>query len=325
MRASRLLSILMLLQSHGRMSAQALADQLEVSVRTIYRDVDHLSASGVPIWAENGRFGGFQLQEGWRTQLTGLTVPEARAVFMAGLPGPAAELGLGEAMASAQLKLLSALPGDWRADVDHVARCFHLDPADWYHRAAPTPHLQAVAQAVWDQQRLKLRYESWEQVTERVIEPLGLVLKSGIWYLVARSARADSQPRIHRMDAILRLDPLAERFAPPPGFDLPRWWAEAIARFEAGVYRGSARLRVTDDGLKRLRGFSTRVADAAMDNARPCAQQGWVETEVPIESVAHAARELLRLGDQAEVLAPAALRRQLAAALRRAALQYDTG
>ncbi|HEV8690234.1 MAG TPA: WYL domain-containing protein, partial [Ideonella sp.] len=292
MRASRLLSILMLLQTRGRLSAQALGEALSVSVRTIYRDVDHLSASGVPIWAENGRLGGFELKPGWRTQLTGLTVPEARAVFMAGLPGPAAELGLGEAMASAQLKLLAALPEDWRADADQLASCFHLDPADWYHQATPAPHLREVAAAVWNRQRIRMQYESWERVTERDVEPLGLVLKSGSWYMVARSARAGAEPRIHRVAAIQALQRLEERFTPPARFSLAAWWAEALSRFEADVYHGSARVRVTETGLARLAGFSTRVAEAAYANACPCEHESQVETEVPIESVAHAAREM---------------------------------
>lgn len=323
MRASRLLSILMLLQTRGRLSAQTLAANLQVSVRTIYRDVDHLSASGVPIWAENGRLGGFELQPGWRTQLTGLTVPEARAVFMAGLPGPAAELGLGEAMASAQLKLLAALPDDWRADADQVASRFHLDPADWYHQAAPAPHLRDVAAAVWNRQCIRMRYESWERVGERVVEPLGLVLKSGVWYLVARTARAGAEPRIHRVAAIQWMEPLPDPAVPPPKFNLPAWWAEATARFEAGLDQGRARLRVTQAGLDRLCRLNSRVAQAALDSATPCEHDGWVETEVPIESVEHAARELLRLGDQGEVLAPPALRAALAAALRRAADRYS--
>ena len=327
MRASRLLSILMLLQTRGRMSARALADVLEVSMRTVYRDADHLSAAGVPIHADTGRNGGLSLQAGWRTQLTGLTVPEARAVFMAGLPGPAAELGLGEAMASAQLKLMAALPADWRADnLDQVARCFHLDPADWYHRAAPTPYLQAVAGAVWSRRRLAMRYESWQAVAERRVEPLGLVLKSGVWYLVARSARPDgaaqAEPHIHRMASIQSLQVLDDSFAPPRGFDLPAWWAAATARFEDSVYRASARLLVTEDGLAQLQHFATRVAEAALDNARPSEREGWAETEIPIESVAHAARELLRLGERAEVLAPAALRRALGRELARAAARY---
>jgi predicted DNA-binding transcriptional regulator YafY len=322
MRASRLLSILMLLQTRGRLSAQSLAQSLEVSVRTIYRDVDHLSASGVPIWAENGRLGGFELQPGWRTQLTGLTVPEARAVFLAGLPGPAAELGLGEAMASAQLKLMAALPDDWRGDADQVASRFHLDPADWYHQAAATPHLREVAAAVWNRQRIRMRYESWERVGERVVDPLGLVLKSGVWYLVARTARPGAEPRIHRVAAIQWMEPLADRVVPPSKFNLPAWWAEATARFESELYHGTARLRVTESGLDRLCRFNTRVAEAAVANAAPCEQAGWIDTEVPIESVEHAAREMLRLGDQGEVLSPPVLRAALSAALRRAAAQY---
>ena len=323
MKASRLLSILMLLQTRGRLSAQALADELEVSVRTIYRDVDHLSASGVPIWAENGRLGGFELQAGWRTQLTGLTVPEARAVFLAGLPGPAAELGLGEAMASAQLKLMAALPEGWRSDADQVASCFHLDPADWYHAAVPSPHLREVAGAVWGRHRIRMRYESWSRVAERTVEPLGLVLKSGRWYLVARSARADAEPRIHRVDAIQAMQVLPEPFTPPRNFALPAWWAEATSRFEQELYRATATLRVTERGLSRLTQMGSRIAEAALANARPCEREEWIETEVPIESVEHAARELLRLGDQGEVMAPADLRQRLAQALREAVALYE--
>src|SRR5216683_2126963 len=135
MRASRLLTILMLLQTSGRMSAQALAAEVEVSIRTVYRDIDELSAAGVPVYAERGRAGGFQLLEGWRTRLTGLTEPEARALFLAGLPGPAAELGLGDVMAAAQLKLLAALPADWQADARRVSARFHLDPVGWFRSA----------------------------------------------------------------------------------------------------------------------------------------------------------------------------------------------
>src|SRR5512134_253691 len=179
MRASRLLSILLLLQAHGRMSAQALAAEVESSVRTVFRDVDQLSAAGVPVWAERGRNGGFQLQEGWRTKLTGLTSAEASAIFLAGLPGPAAELGLGEAMTSAQLKLLAALPADWQAGAHRVGSRFHLDPVDWFRSAEPVEHLRSVAEAVWQECRLNVRYKSWNRVSDRLVDPLGLVLKAG--------------------------------------------------------------------------------------------------------------------------------------------------
>jgi predicted DNA-binding transcriptional regulator YafY len=323
MRASRLLSMLMLLQTRGALSAPALAGLLQVSVRTVLRDIDHLSAAGVPVWAQPGRNGGIRLREGWRTQLTGLTAPEARSVFLAGLPGPAAELGLGEAMALAQLKLLAALPAEARNDADRVSRAFHLDPTDWFRSATPPPLLQAVAAAVWRGQRVAMRYESWQRVSEQTVEPLGLVLKAGQWYLAARPLR-QAEPRAYRLAAIERLHVLEgeDSFKPPPRFDLATWWRASTERFEAGVYTATARLRVSEEGYTRLARFSPQVARAAEDSATPCEAEGWIEVEVPIESVAHAAREMLRLGDQAEVLEPSALRRALHDTAARMAYRY---
>jgi predicted DNA-binding transcriptional regulator YafY len=188
MRASRLLSILLLLQTRGRMSAQALAAELESSSPHRFpRCRPVMSAAGVPVWAERGRNGGFQLQDGWRTKLTGLTAAEASAIFLAGLPGPAAELGLGDAMTSAQLKLLAALPADWQAGANRVGSRFHLDPVDWFRSAEPVEHLRSVAEAVWQERRLKVRYRSWKRVSDRLVDPMGLVLKAGTWYMVARA------------------------------------------------------------------------------------------------------------------------------------------
>jgi predicted DNA-binding transcriptional regulator YafY len=305
MQASRLLSILMLLQSRGRVSAFALARVLEVSVRTIYRDVDSLSASGVPVHGDRGRSGGFQLREGWRTQLTGLTTDEARALFMAGMPGPAKALGLGDAAASAHLKLLAALPDDWRSDAQRVGACFHLDPVDWFRDAAPADHLRVVAEGVWAERRLRLRYESWSAVSERVVDPLGLVLKGGAWYLVARHRR---EPHTYRVAAVEQAELLDERFVRPPKFDLAAHWSESTRRFEQGVYRDFATLRVSSAGLARLRSFSPIVAQAVARTVGPPDGQGWRQVTVPIESVEHAAREMLRLGADAVVLEPAALR-----------------
>jgi len=138
----------MLLQSRGRMTAPALAQAMEVSTRTILRDIDQLSAAGVPLWGERGRQGGFRLREGWSTALTGMTEPEANALLLAGLPGPATELGLGAAAASARLKLVASLPSEWREQADRVGTRLHVDPIDWY-RAPDTPkHLREVADAV---------------------------------------------------------------------------------------------------------------------------------------------------------------------------------
>ena len=313
MLASRLLSLLMLLQSRGRMSAPALARQLEVSVRTVYRDIDSLSAAGVPVYGDPGRNGGYQLRDGWRTQLTGLTPGEARALFLAGLPGPAKALGMGEAAASAHLKLMAALPADWQADAERVGSCFHLDPVDWFRDAAPADQLRDVAQAVWNEQRLRMRYESWTEVAEREIEPLGLVLKAGAWYVVGRRART---ARTYKLTNMHEVQLLEQRFKRPPAFDLAAYWAEATQRFEEGMYRDFATLRASAAGLKRLQGFGPVVAQAVQRTAAAPDASGWVTVTVPIESIEHAAREMLRLGADAEVIEPRELRERLGGSAR---------
>ena len=308
MLASRLLSLLMLLQARGRLSAPALARQLEVSVRTVYRDIDALSAAGVPVYGDAGRNGGYQLRDGWRTQLTGLTSGEARALFLTGLPGPAQALGMGEAAASAHLKLVAALPRDWQADAERVGSRFHLDPIDWFRDAAPADHLREVAQAVWNEQRLRMRYESWTEVVAREIEPLGLVLKAGAWYVVGRRGRV---ARTYRLSNMHDVQLLTQRFKRPREFDLAAYWADATKAFEEGVYRDFATLRASATGLKRLQGFSPVVAQAVQRTATAPDATGWITVTVPIESVDHAAREMLKLGAEAEVVAPRELRNRL--------------
>ena len=238
MRASRLLSIMMLLQARGRLSAETLAEELEVSVRTIYRDIDQLSAAGVPVYADIGRNGGFALLDGWRTRLTGLTAPEARALFLSGLPGPASELGLGDEVAAAELKLLAALPADWQTEATRMSSRFHLDPRGWFSTGPRPEFLKAVAEAVWSEKRILIRYDSWTQVSERVVEPLGLVLKGGIWYLVAQREHG---MRTYRLSQIQALAMTGESFVRPADFDLPKHWQELDGELRArGLYRRGA-------------------------------------------------------------------------------------
>jgi predicted DNA-binding transcriptional regulator YafY len=308
MRASRLLTIQMLLQTRGRMSAQALAGVLEVSVRTLYRDVDQLTAAGVPIYAEQGRNGGFQLVEGWRTTLTGFTASEAQAVFMSGLAGPAAQLGLGEQVLDAQLKLMSALPAHQRDDAQRVQSRFHLDPADWYREADPVPYLSTVATAVWQDRQLSLRYESWKAEVLRTVHPLGLVLKAGVWYLVAHSDRAnDAKPRTYRISNILEAMVLDKASVRPKRFDLPSYWAESIQRFEAELYQGHAVVLATAHGVKQLRQLSSAVAQALTAVPRPQGDEK-VRLKIPIETQEQASYQLLRMAPDVEVVSPVALR-----------------
>src|SRR5215471_6213284 len=207
MRAGRLLNLLLTMQAQGRVSAPRLAEELGVSVRTVLRDIDELSTSGVPVRSVRGADGGFELLEGWRTRLTGLTPAEAQAMFMAGAAGPAAQLGLGEAAGTAQLKMLAALPPEWQADARRVSSRFHLDTVGWYRREERPAHLPAIAEAVWNDRRLAIRYDSWKGVVDRTVEPLGLVVKAGEWYLVAAAGK-DRAPRTYRLSNVLGLKTL---------------------------------------------------------------------------------------------------------------------
>ncbi|MEW9553006.1 helix-turn-helix transcriptional regulator [Nonomuraea sp. NPDC050783] len=313
MRASRLVSILLLLQTRGRMTARELADRLEVSVRTIYRDVESLHAAGIPLYGDAGPRGGYQLLDGYRTRLTGLTADEAESLFLAGLPGPAAELGLGAVVTAAQLKLMAALPVELRDRAGRVRERFLLDAPTWYREREPVAYLPAVADAVWNERRVQVRYRRWKapQEVERRLDPYGLVVKAGRWYLVAG---ADGGVRTYRVSQILELHALEEGFSRPEGFDLAAYWEDYLTAFEARLRRGEAVVLLSPRGLERLPDLMTPgMAEAARRTAGPPDAAGWTRVTVPIESVEHALGEFLRLGVDVEVLAPAELRERLAA------------
>ena len=320
MRASRLLSILLLLQTRGRMTAPELAAELEVSVRTVYRDVESLGAAGVPVYADRGPAGGYRLLDGYRTRLTGLTPDEAEALFLAGMPGPAAELGLGTVLAAAQLKLLATLPPELRSRAGRIRERFHLDAPGWFRDADQTPYLSVVADAVWNQRQVRVRYRRWREEVTRTLEPLGVVLKGGAWYLVARSS---GQLRTYRVARILELETLSEGFERPQGFDLADFWQSWAQQFQARLYPAQAVVRLSPRGLGRLSYLLDPArARAARESAGAPDQDGWVHVVLPIESVEHAHGELLGLGADAEVLAPPELGQRMAETARALARIY---
>ncbi|MDZ5648977.1 helix-turn-helix transcriptional regulator [Nitrospirillum sp. BR 11828] len=321
MRASRLLSLLMLLQTRGRQTAQILAEELEVTVRTIYRDIDDLSAAGIPVYADRGREGGFQLMDGYRTRLTGMTAQEAESLFLAGLPGPAADLGLGDTLAAAQLKLLAALPEQGRQMAARLNARIHLDPVGWFQEPGKVDILPDIARAVWNEQVIRMRYERWTGIVERTVEPLGLVLKGGVWYLVARSRTETDQPdantappapRTYRISSILAHTVLERRFDRPADFDLPAHWQASLHSFEAGLYIGTARVKATATGLKLLRNLGPAFNERISASLQPASADGWAEADIPLESVEWTARQLLGLGLTVEVLGPPELRAHMA-------------
>jgi len=320
MRASRLVSLLLLLQSRGGQTAAELARELEVSVRTIHRDVDALSASGVPIYAERGPHGGIRLVDGYRTRLTGMTADEAEALFLSGLPGPAAELGLGTVVAAARLKVLAALPTELRARASRLVERFHLDAAAWYHADEAVPYLGALSEAVWECQRVQIGYDRGDKTVDRVLEPLGLVLKAGVWYLVAA---ADGQPRTYRVSRVSRVEPLDGPFDRPGDFDLAAFWAEASAAYERDTPRVTVVLRIARDRLDRLRGvIGERPFDTIerLDSPDP---DGWLRIRVKLDWPSEATTQILAVGPGCELLEPEPLRERIAEEAHRLAARYD--
>jgi predicted DNA-binding transcriptional regulator YafY len=323
MLASRLLSILMLLQTRGRMSASQLAEELEVTVRTIHRDIDQLSAAGVPVYADRGRNGGFQLQDGYRTMLTGLNQSEAETLFLAGLPGPAAQMGLADVLSTARLKLLAALPSNIQPSAERIAARFHLDTGAWFHSVDQLPSLPVIAHAVWGERMLKMRYHPSGEADTRVrkVAPLGLVLKSGIWYLVAQNSR--SVCTTYRAANIYDAEICDETFVRPKQFDLVAHWENSVREYEASVYHDYADVRLSPVGLKRLSLLGPYVTSAASSTASKPDRSGWVRCRLPIESLDFGVRELLRLGDQVVVLGPPLLRSELARTAERIAKLHE--
>ena len=313
MRASRLLSILLMLQTRGRLTAESLAASFEVSVRTVYRDIEQLSAAGVPVYADRGPGGGFQLLDGFRTKLTGLTEHEAESLFLSGLPGPATQLGLADQLLSAQLKLTAALPERSRAGAQKTAQRFHLDPVDWFKSPDQARLLPALATAVWTETVIEIAYQRGPNTATRRLHPLGLVLKAGTWYVVAERG---GERRTYRVSNIQALTPTGEHFDRPKGFDLVRYWMESSRAFEVGLYREQAVLRASPRALRRLERLGATVAEAARDSAGAPDADGWLRVTIPVESFDQAAIDLLLLGGEAEVVKPRELRRRVAAAAR---------
>ncbi|MGW4246213.1 helix-turn-helix transcriptional regulator [Nocardia sp. NPDC004722] len=323
MRASRLMSILLLLQTRDRVTAQELSEQLEVSVRTIYRDMESLSAAGIPVYGDAGHDGGYRLLDGFRARLNLLTADEAEALFLSGLPGAAADLGLGAIVTAANLKVMTALPPELRDRAGRVAERFHLDAPGWYTAAEPTPYLTAVADAVWNERTLRFNYIRWAtpHLVTRTTEPLGLVLKSGNWYLVGHH---DARPRTYRISRIMELQVLDTPVTRPPDFELATYWAGYLASFDQRRHRDSARIRLDAATFERLPELlDAASAQGARDSATEPTGDGYREVRLPIESLDRAVPDILRLGAGAEVLAPEDLRRRLSAEAAALARRYE--
>ena len=311
MRAARLIRIVLLLQTRGHATAEELARDLEVSVRTIYRDLAALGAAGVPVYGERGDGGGYRLVGGYRTSLTGLTADETGALLLSGAAAPVVgELGIGGLLAATRLKLLAAVPPGMRGVATRAEQRFHLDAGGWAHaRPRPQPNLQTVARAVWEDRVLHLYYRRGDGVlVRRTIHALGLVHKTGTWYLVGAHRRS---PRVYRVDRVVRASVRDEPAVRPDDFDLPAFWA--------GWEREYAESLPTFTTVVRLGPHAQRYRDALGALApreteqEPTGSDGWTRQTLVFDSADVAIAALLALAPEVEVLEPLELRDRLAA------------
>ena len=314
MRASRLVQLLLFLQTRGRTTAAVLARELEVSERTVHRDVEALSAAGVPIYAERGPHGGIQLIDGYRTRLTGLTGEEAEALFLSGLPGPAAELGLGTVVAAARLKVLAALPSELRVRASRLVERFHLDAAGWFHTSEEVPHLAALADAVWESRRVRVTYRRGDHEVDRSLEPLGLVLKAGVWYLVASS---DGQVRTYRVSRIRSAVADDETFPRPSDFDLAAYWGESISAYERDAPRIAITIRIDPSVIGVLADAVGGQAVRQAERIPAEDPEGWVHLRLTADWPEEVPGRLITLGSRAEILDPPEVRERAILLARR--------
>lgn len=307
MRADRLISILMLLQTRGKMTARSLAEALEVSERTIYRDIEALSASGVPVYAEYGPGGGLALVDHYRTNLTGLNESELRAIFMMlSAQGPLEKLGISRELKSGMLKLSAAVSGSGSLEEENVQKRFYLDWSWWFHTREAVPYLGVVQQAVWQDRNLRLRYRAlFFMPVEVTVEPYGLVSKAGIWYLVGQVAGC---MRVFRVSWLIDAALLDDQFRRKPGFNLAAFWQNWCAAYEANQMAYRVTLRVSPEAQPFMPMLFGQPVRELIAQAGPPDEQGWVILTLPFESLENARERILALGRSVEVLEPEALR-----------------
>jgi predicted DNA-binding transcriptional regulator YafY len=357
MRAARLIRMALLVQSSPGLTAAALARELEVSERTVIRDAQALQEAGVPIRAERGRVGGYHLAPGYRTRLTTLHPTEAETLYLSGLPAALRDLGLSDAADTARLKLSATLLPSLRAAAESSARRFHLDAPAWFREPSAPELLPELARAVWSDRTVELAYArparegAASRTVTRLLEPYGLVLKAGVWYVVGRVP--DGSPgagrggkggerggkgggeaggdgwRTYRVDRVTALAPAPgadEPFVRDGSFDLAAHWQAHAAAFARTLLRTTATVRLTPRGLDRLPAVAdpAGIGEALASATAPDAA-GRVTVELPVESAEVAFAQLVGLGADAEVLAPAELRARFAAHARDMAGVYRPG
>jgi len=319
MRADRLLSLLMFLQNRGRTTTNRLAEELEVSRRTIVRDLYALRVAGFPVYTERGPHGGVYLHEDFRVRLTDLTQGELAALFTFSVPAPLADLGMGETAKGALLKLAAALP-QARQDVERDVRSrLYLDPNPWHASREAVPTLSILRQAVWEDRWLRATLLRVRQIPiEHEIAPYGLVAKERVWYVVWR--RRDGELRVDRASDVVEAELLEDTFDRPPGFDLGEFWTTWATEYEENRWFFTVTVRVMTEALAELAGALGRYIRRTADS-----EQGStvIDVEMAFDGFEHARAALLAYGGAVEVIEPDALRLSIADFAQRIVETYE--
>jgi len=306
MRADRLLSILLLLQVHRRMTAGELARRLEVSRRTIQRDLEALCTAGVPLYAERGKDGGWVLPEPFRTNLTGLTEAELQTLFLGTPSRLLADLGMKQASEAALIKLRATLPSGQRQGAEHARQRILVDPSGWKRAEEQVPALAALQEAVWQDRKVRLVYARGDGATvEREVEPLGLVAKGSLWYLIAR---VEDALRTYRVSRVKSAEVTGDLFERPADFDLAAYWEQSSADFVAALPRYPVTLRLPADDVQMVARLGGR---ARVEEKSESDVDGNVTMRVRFDTEAEACGCVLSFGEGVEIVEPAVLRERV--------------
>jgi predicted DNA-binding transcriptional regulator YafY len=310
MRADRLLAIMLLLQTRGKMKAERLAGELGVSRRTILRDIEALSIAGVPVYAEGGHGGGIMLDEDYHTNLTGLQEEEARTLFLASNDKLFKQLKLGDAAERTLLKLTAALPTRHQEAVQHIRQRILIDPAWWWQDAQPPAFWDQLQQAVYEDTCIQAVYEHYSgEVVERVLQPYSLIAKSGTWYLIARR---EQEYRIYRVARFHRLTLLDTHFQRDEAFDLPSYWQEHLQQFIETMSEYTVTLQIHPDRVN----FVKWLQPGRHQTIAPSHEGEWVTVRFQMESMELAKMLVFGLGSQAIVIEPHGLHEAVVEAAR---------
>jgi len=319
MRADRLVSILLLMQVNRKITARELSKRLEVSERTIHRDMEALGAAGVPVMAERGNGGGWSLMEAYKTNLTGLNHSEIQTLFLTKPPQLLADLGLHQASEGALIKLLAALPTMSRRDAEYARQRIHIDTAGWRHTPKSVACLPVLQEAIWLERKVRFLYERADcEPSERVVDPLGLVAKGSVWYLVAG---VEGAARTYRASRMREAQMLAEASTRPADFDLAAYWKQSAAEFQANLPRFYATIRIAPAAHRWINymGRASRVERSEGPDA-----EGWMTLSMRFDVEEEACQFALSFGGDAEVLAPESLREKVVAAAEGLLQRYAT-